>query len=165
MSDLRGQQLKDSYQDVITDSGSDLAGIENGNGIDITGRIVERGSNSDGEFVRFADGTQICQREVSFPLNSSGSIGFSFPANFDNTVGRVTADITFNPDDIAWDGTQGNNRRRGIYPDILFTGVANSSLLEDGGNYSSQSWYVRIETTSSSADRRIHKLFAIERWK
>ena len=59
MADLRGQKLKDSYQNVVTDSGSDLAGIENGNGVDITARIVERDSNSDGEWVRFADGTQI----------------------------------------------------------------------------------------------------------
>ena len=70
MADLRGQKLKDSYQNVVTDSGSDLAGIENGNGIDITGRIVERDSNSDGEFVRFANGTQIC---LSNTLSVSGT--------------------------------------------------------------------------------------------
>ena len=96
MADLRGQQLKDSYQNVVTDSGSDLAGIENGNGADITGRIVERGSNSDGEWVRFADGTQICFH-TSDPLDGiteesdisnlfqSGTLTPDFPQSFSNT--------------------------------------------------------------------------------
>ena len=30
-----------------------------------TGAVFERGSNADGDYVRFADGTQICEREVS----------------------------------------------------------------------------------------------------
>ena len=82
MADLRGQQLKDSYQDVVTDSGSDLNGIENGNGLDITSRIVSRGSNSNGEFVRFANGTQICSKHF---LNSGGisiSGAWTYPQPF-----------------------------------------------------------------------------------
>ena len=95
MADLRGQQLKDSYQDVVTDSGSDLAGIENGNGADITGRVVSRGSNSNGEYVRFADGTQICWRNATITntatnsesvdgitLYRSGTPTFSWPISF-----------------------------------------------------------------------------------
>ena len=96
MADLRGQQLKDSYQDVITDSGSDLAGIENGNGIDITARVVERGSNSDGEWVRFADGTQIIQAlvpstSVTMDSTSTGDFqrssvfGYSYPVDFSHS--------------------------------------------------------------------------------
>ena len=86
MADLRGQQLKDSYQDVITDSGSDLAGIENGNGVDITGRIVERGSNSDGEYVRFGDGTQICwindMGTITDDINTATAGGFRNSGRF-----------------------------------------------------------------------------------
>ena len=89
MADLRGQQLKDSYQDVVTDSGSDLAGIENGNGIDITARIVERGSNSDGEWVRYADGTQIASI-VNFLLEYSNPqvlrAVWNFPVSFDSST-------------------------------------------------------------------------------
>ena len=81
MADLRGQKLKDSYQNVVTDSGSDLAGIENGNGVDITARIVERGSNSDGEFVRFTDGTQICIRTDSRDF-STVIVNFDLPSIF-----------------------------------------------------------------------------------
>lgn len=31
-----------------------------------TGAIIERGSNGNGEYVRYADGTQICWKRVSF---------------------------------------------------------------------------------------------------
>ena len=84
MSDLRGQQLKDSYQDVITDSGSDLAGIENGNGVDITSRIVERDSNSDGEWVRLADGTQIVFRYGNVDLTATSLSTNAMPIDFDH---------------------------------------------------------------------------------
>ena len=55
-----------------------------------TGAIIERGSNSNGEFVRFADGTQICTSPVlltaatiaSGPLYRSNDVGWSYPSAF-----------------------------------------------------------------------------------
>jgi len=89
MADLRGEQLKDSYQNLVTDSGSNLSGIQNGNGSDITARIVERGSNSDGDWVRWADGTQITfLRSQSYPANSDGFIQETLPAPFINNSYR-----------------------------------------------------------------------------
>ncbi|WP_065332167.1 pyocin knob domain-containing protein [Tritonibacter mobilis] len=38
-----------------------------------TGAVIERGSNANGEYVRFADGTQICTRSVSLGSRSSTS--------------------------------------------------------------------------------------------
>ncbi|NKX75989.1 hypothetical protein HGG73_17795, partial [Rhodobacteraceae bacterium R_SAG3] len=38
-----------------------------------TGAVIERGSNANGEYVRFADGTQICTRSVSLGTRSSTS--------------------------------------------------------------------------------------------
>jgi len=45
-----------------------------------TGSVFERGSNANGEYVRFADGTQIC----TFKLTASTSAGvtWTFPAAF-----------------------------------------------------------------------------------
>ena len=108
MADLRGQQLKDSYQDVVTDSGSDLSGIENGNGVDITSRIVERGSNSDGEFVRFADGTQLCQLNRIDLSRSSDSVlrqTWNYPQPYSEqpaiSILIIGSGISF--DGISWD--------------------------------------------------------------
>lgn len=56
-----------------------------------TGQVVERGSNVNGEYVRFADGTQICRNifTVSLVISTGYFGGFispvtvwNFPANF-----------------------------------------------------------------------------------
>lgn len=55
-----------------------------------TGGIIQRGSNANGEFVRFADGTQICvisaSQVIAMTSNVSGfftvAIGWTFPAAF-----------------------------------------------------------------------------------
>lgn len=55
-----------------------------------TGAIIERGSNANGEFVRFADGTQICLHiltpiDITSPSGAfftSSTIGWTFPASF-----------------------------------------------------------------------------------
>ena len=58
-----------------------------------TGAIVERGSNANGSFVRFADGTQICTHIISgvtapsatgsvFTSGAAGSFPWTFPAAF-----------------------------------------------------------------------------------
>lgn len=68
-----------------------------------TGRIIERGSNGNGEYVRYADGTQICWggnasagrfnvTSPSGPLYYSGSASFTFPVSF-----SVAPSVSMNP--------------------------------------------------------------------
>lgn len=45
-----------------------------------TGAVIERGTNANGDYVRFADGTQICLREVS--TLTTGGAAVTFPASF-----------------------------------------------------------------------------------
>ena len=52
-----------------------------------TGAIFETGSNSDGDFIRFADGTQICTRSnIDFPSNEESegvyTFDWTYPAAF-----------------------------------------------------------------------------------
>lgn len=49
--------------------------------------IVERGSNANGEYVRFADGTQICTAYLVFA--DSGDTTWTYPAAFGTTAVRV----------------------------------------------------------------------------
>lgn len=49
-----------------------------------TGAILERGSNSSGEYVRFADGTQICTLVSSVSAAGMSNPSFTFPAAFIN---------------------------------------------------------------------------------
>jgi hypothetical protein len=56
-----------------------LATVYNTGGVP-TGGLIERGSNANGEYVRFADGTQICTRTVT--LSSGAGTTWTFPAGF-----------------------------------------------------------------------------------
>jgi len=47
-----------------------------------TGGLIERGDNANGEYVRFADGTQICTRIVVHDNTSTEPVDYSFPAAF-----------------------------------------------------------------------------------
>jgi hypothetical protein len=57
----------------------------------VTGALIERGSNANGDYVRFADGTQICWHTLSVPnvtsalgsLFQSAAVTWTFPATFD----------------------------------------------------------------------------------
>ena len=97
MADLRGEQLKDSYQNVVTRGTGNK--LENGNGVEFAdlddkaslsggadanftvmpqvdgSPIVERDSNDDGEWVRFADGTQIVARFISELVRNNWGTG------------------------------------------------------------------------------------------
>ncbi|HPD93242.1 MAG TPA: DUF2793 domain-containing protein [Pararhodobacter sp.] len=83
------------YHDGTTWSGwqqfnSTLGPVAQSGGVP-TGAIIERGSNANGEYVRFADGTQICQfRQVGVAITTasvgglyrSAAIAWTFPAAF-----------------------------------------------------------------------------------
>lgn len=62
-----------------------------------TGAVVERGSNANGEYVRFADGTQICTRSGFGWAGTNASNAASLPAAF---VGNVST---------TWNSTPSEN--------------------------------------------------------
>jgi hypothetical protein len=53
-----------------------------------TGAIIERGSNANGEFVKFADGTLICHLN-SLSTSSSSDVTWTYPSAFSTTTGLV----------------------------------------------------------------------------
>lgn len=59
-----------------------------------TGAVVEKGSNANGQYVRFADGTQICDFRAT--SSSAGAVTWTFPAAFiaiPQVVGTANQDI------------------------------------------------------------------------
>ena len=61
-----------------------------------TGAIIERGSNANGEFVKYADGTMICfaSLDMTFVNTARYNRSFNFPATFigNNLVVAATLD-------------------------------------------------------------------------
>ena len=95
-----------------------------------TDAIIQRGSNANGEFVRFADGTQICWvssavqeiATVSGGIHQSALDEINLPAAF---VGDYAGSVSVTGTTIAW----GNARRFGVATAQvrLFRGTSDSS--------------------------------------
>ncbi|MCG7624395.1 hypothetical protein [Epibacterium sp. Ofav1-8] len=74
-----------------------------------TGAVIERGSNANGEYVRFADGTQICRRQAVPDYSSQNTRQqFSYAATFaDLAEVWCGYSIQGNGNTAAWDAADG----------------------------------------------------------
>lgn len=94
-----------------------------------TGKVIERGSNANGEYVRFADGAQICVCEKASTDAQNVAVGslyrtdgeaLTFPAAFSTTTG-LSVMPGFTGDTAAWftcdapTTTSVHTRRVGIF--------------------------------------------------
>ncbi len=87
-SNVTGETYKRSYDgsawsgwDRQISEASILGTVTQAGGIP-TGAIVERGANSNGAYVRFADGTQICHASVPVDVTNTAVQTFDFAADF-----------------------------------------------------------------------------------
>jgi len=95
---------------VCYHSGNLVGTVSQASGVP-TGAIIERGSNANGEYVRFADGTQICwlsSAELGFRVanvsaGATGTVIWGYPAAF-----ASTPDVTAN-----WGSNDGSIRVNG----------------------------------------------------
>ena len=110
----------------------------------VLGREIERGSNANGEYVRFADGTQICTRRVSVSL----AIDQAFLGGF-----RCSAQVWTYPAAFVSAPTPS------VTPETLtaFAGVINTVGL------ASYQWFVTAIATQTAATRDVSML-AVGRW-
>jgi hypothetical protein len=58
-----------------------------------TGAVIERGSNANGEYVRFADGTQICT--ISSAFTEAAEVVWSYPAIFAADPNYLSASVNY----------------------------------------------------------------------
>lgn len=110
-----------------------------------TGAIIQRGSNASGEFVRFADGTQICRlrKSVVFSTTALGNIHYNISA-----FGAWNFPVAFSETpfvSVNFDGT-------------VIWGAAESVSAISAGN-------IKLFSAISFASETINtELFAIGRW-
>ena len=78
---------------VMYAQGNILGTVSESSGVP-TGAIIERGSNANGRFERYADGTMICTRTVSHNLASTSSQSWSYPSSFFGTPNGGLSGIT-----------------------------------------------------------------------
>jgi hypothetical protein len=109
---------------------------------EMTGAIIERGSNANGEYVRFADGTQICRVRVT---QADVAISVPFMGGF------RSSGYTWSPP-------------AGFVGDIEFLGSPYSSADAFSINIGGAGSYFFTAITSQPAATRTCNLFAIGRW-
>ena len=92
MSNYKGPYNSFSQNAEPIYSQSNILGTVSQSGGVPTGAIIERGSNANGEFVKFADGTQICWIEnlqgngISAVGNTASDIRWDMPIAFASTA-------------------------------------------------------------------------------
>lgn len=72
--------------DYVYGPGNAVGAVGQAGGVP-TGAVVERGSNANGHYARFADGTQICH-QIAAP-SGPGNTTWTFPAAFSTTSGLI----------------------------------------------------------------------------
>jgi len=106
-----------------------------------TGAVIQRGSNANGEFVRFADGTQICSRTFSLPAPDIEFLSPSFPASFSAAPAVVLHACI--PD-------RGSADR---YANVAYADVSSSGISA-----------IRVRRVTPNSDAAIVTYHAIGRW-
>lgn len=120
-----------------------------------TGAVIERGSNANGDYTRFADGTQICIQNIdlTYQTGSRLTATWTYPAEFDNAqelyLGGMINISSFNQNVTI---TQIEE-----VLDIRFGTITKASVL-------AQIYRLSGATNFSPADFTGARLFAIGRW-
>ena len=161
LSELGDTSVARTNLGLGTAAEADIVGTVSQSGGDPTGAVVERGSNANGEYVRYADGTQMCWRRRLIVEGSGSTMNatWNFPADFAGTVQlSVTASYrgpqdSTNPNSFATDASLG------------VTQVGSIGL----GNFTESSVTVSVVKQSSepdfeSGDKMYVTLQATGRW-
>ena len=107
-----------------------------------TGAVVERGSNANGEYVRFADGTQICRWYITF-----GSIGIASSLSASRTF---PAEFVVTPQTIVSVGA-------GSYAEFVISSASTSSAT------GFTAWVRNVHSTATPSGVNVHWM-SIGRW-
>lgn len=99
-----------------------------------TGAIIQSGSNANGEFVRFADGTQICTKTLAIATGSTTAIGGVY-ASGATAAGAVPANFAQTPTVIptGTDNRGGGWAAMDIYPTASAWGSFSTRHATSGG--------------------------------
>lgn len=126
--DTSGWQLVYN-QKTIVGSVSQLGGVPKG-------AIIERGANANGTYIKFADGTMICQFAASAPITTSGAYGST--GFFITPVQNLTFPATFitvptvNVDGFSWTVASGWGWVAGVTTSILQGVLASAGSTATG---------------------------------
>jgi len=143
MSEIRVDSITDEAgtgAPEITDHyrKSNILGAVSESGGVPTGAIIERGSNANGEFVKYADGTLICSHETGTEttntgdgnvFRSGGGFVVTYPSPFVNAP-SIAASAYGNSAERVWPG---NTRGSGSGTSVIFDCILSPASGRVGG--------------------------------
>lgn len=114
MADKKISELTSMTDSQVDDANDTLAIVDTSAGQTkkitreelLLGVTAERGSNANGEYVKFPDGTQICT--FSLTSSTSGAVTWTYPASF-LTVPRTSLDVITGAVRLASGVNRGNS--------------------------------------------------------
>jgi len=154
LSDLGDASTARDNLGLGTAAEADIVGTVSQSGGDPTGAVIERGSNSNGEYVRYADGTQMCWSDTLYDSGDSGNVPdgggidvtWDLPANFISSSALVSPILT---------GASGTTS-------VQVSATAN--LTAAAQRFPTSSCFISVQNNSGS-DRPLRLLaFASGRW-
>ena len=116
-----------------------------------TGAIIERGSNSDGEYDKYAGGTLICWRQATVDLTDNTNQEFAFPTNFDASSSFKAASHS-----VQVDGGFSSNADRQAFA------RSNISLAHTPSGF--DGWTFRTDGSGTLTSTTRARFLAIGRW-
>ena len=122
-----------------------------------TGGIIEAGSNANGSYTRFADGTLILTREGTIDGTVVGSTSFTFPVNsVNNGLFSSLATDQIRAISIGTTATAGAQ--------VIKDSIVGAEGTASSGGYGANRWHVRVVVANASASSVPVNLTAIGRW-
>lgn len=119
-----------------------------------TGAIIERGSNANGSYVRFADGTQICTNKVT--INRVTNPGGKQNNELAPAASFVGVPATYRSIEFL-------NGSNGAFPPLYSFGTTQSRFVNSGETGTNEfSWPPQIGTFTANSE--VQTLIAIGRW-
>jgi hypothetical protein len=97
LSDVASVSTSRTNLGLGTSAQRDLLGTVSQSGGTPTGSIIERGSNANGEYVKFADGTMICTKSGSVTSAITSTYGSLFVSSAGITIGSLPATFAATP--------------------------------------------------------------------
>ena len=131
-----------------------LVGTVSQSGGEVDGAVFERDSNDDGEYVRFAEGTQICWRDATTPESTEFNETYDYAASF-NASHPISGGHAMTGDQMIAPGFP--NRLR-ISHSLEFAATSFSWRLR------LHSSVTGMHTTEPSAEEVTFTMFSIGRW-
>ena len=151
-----------------TAASRDLLGTVSQSGGVPTGAIIERDSNANGEYVRFADGTMICTQRLELGadfFNSYTVFGYRYTGeDEDGVISGQGGNIPHPANFVAMSRRVGSMSMTSYIGESGADSRENLSRLYVGFSSSSNSWTIHGEGAFSPTKTFTTTLMAIGRW-